>query len=165
VLPLPDITQATACHVAYEPGFTWWFPAAGLVVALGGAGLAFVMKGWKRIFAATIVGFALLWVLAAATSIFGRYAAARRAATSPDTPFVEGLVQDFHPAPREGHENESFAINGIRFFYSDYVITGGFRQTASHGGPIREGLHVRIHYLPDFSPYVGNLIVKLDVCP
>jgi hypothetical protein len=40
--------------------------------------------------------------------------------------------------------------------YSDYVVTAGFNNTASHGGPIRQDLPVRISY-------VGNSIVKLEI--
>jgi hypothetical protein len=69
---------------------------------------------------------------------------------------VEGPVTDFVPMPYEGHAQESFTVNGHRFSYSDYIMTAGFRKTASHGGPIREGLYVRISYS-------GNLILRLEV--
>ena len=39
---------------------------------------------------------------------------------------------------------EQFDIAGVSFSYSDYVITAGFNNSASHGGPIREGLPVRV---------------------
>ena len=61
--------------------------------------------------------------------------------------------------PAEGHQDETFTVNGIHFAYSDYVITGGFNQTQSHAGPIREGFAVRIHYVAR-----GNIIVKLEFC-
>jgi hypothetical protein len=69
---------------------------------------------------------------------------------------VEGPVTDFVPMPYEGHSQESFTVNGHRFSYSDYSMTAGFRNAASHGGPIREGLYVRISYS-------GNLILRLEV--
>ena len=69
---------------------------------------------------------------------------------------MEGPVTDFVPMPCEGHAQESFTVNGHRFSYSDYSMTAGFRNTASHGGPIREGLYVRISYS-------GNLILRLEV--
>jgi hypothetical protein len=69
---------------------------------------------------------------------------------------VEGPVTDFIPMPYEGHALESFTVNGHRFSYSDNIMTAGFRNTASHGGPIREGLYVRISYS-------GNLILRLEV--
>ena len=47
-------------------------------------------------------------------------------------------------------------MNGVSFNYSDYGVTAGFNNSASHGEPIREGLYVRIWYL-------GNDILKLQV--
>ena len=60
---------------------------------------------------------------------------------------VEGTVADFHPMPYEGHNEECFTVEDQRFCYSDYVVTPGFHNTASHGGPIPAGIHVRIAYL------------------
>lgn len=57
---------------------------------------------------------------------------------------IEGRVEHFHPMPAEGHEMERFEVQGVEFSYSDYVVSAGFNNTASHGGPIREGLPVRI---------------------
>jgi hypothetical protein len=70
--------------------------------------------------------------------------------------FVEGVVTDFHPMPYEGHDEECFSVGSQRFCYSDYIVTPGFHNAASHGGPIRAGLHVRIAY--SFST-----ILRLDV--
>jgi hypothetical protein len=58
--------------------------------------------------------------------------------------------------PYTGHAMESFCVQEQCFSYSDYVVTTGFHNTASHGGPIREGLNVRIEY-------IGNIILKLEV--
>jgi len=159
------VLQATGCQTAYAPSFTWWFPAAGLIVAVGAGAFARFLEGWRRVFLFVIAGLALLWVLGAGVAMLNFYVSARTAANAPMTPVVEGVVENFRPAPPGGHVNESFSVNGVQFAYSDYMITGGFRQTASHGGPIRAGLHVRVHYVRDSSPYVGNLIVKLEICP
>ena len=35
---------------------------------------------------------------------------------------VEGYVENFKPMPYEGHANETFEINGVKFSYSDYNI-------------------------------------------
>ncbi|MBX9769509.1 MAG: hypothetical protein K2X47_19690 [Bdellovibrionales bacterium] len=53
---------------------------------------------------------------------------------------------------------ESFMVSGVRFQYSDYVVTDGFNQTASHGGPISKGAYVRICYDPK-----GNHILRLEI--
>jgi hypothetical protein len=69
---------------------------------------------------------------------------------------VEGTVADFHPMPYEGHDEECFTVEARRFCYSDYVVTPGFHNTVSHGGPIRAGIHVRI-------AYVGATILRLQI--
>jgi hypothetical protein len=69
---------------------------------------------------------------------------------------VEGVVHDFKPMPYEGHQDECFWVKNQKFCYSDYIVRPGFRQSTSHGGPIREGLPVRIDY------YNGQ-ILRLDV--
>jgi hypothetical protein len=69
---------------------------------------------------------------------------------------VEGTVSNFHPMPYSGHQDETFSVNGVKFSYSDYVLIPCFNNTASHGGPVHEGLRVRI-------AYSGNCILKLEV--
>ena len=58
--------------------------------------------------------------------------------------------------PVSGHAMEHFCVRQACFEYSDFVITAGFNNTASYGGPIRDGLPVRV-------TYVGNAIAKLEV--
>ncbi len=70
---------------------------------------------------------------------------------------VEGTVSNFHPMPYQGHDEESFSVSGVGFSYSDYIGDSScFNRTASHGGPIREGLRVRV-------AYVDDCILRLDV--
>jgi hypothetical protein len=73
-----------------------------------------------------------------------------------DYKVVDGIVTNFHPMPRSGHAVENFDVDGVHFFYSDYILNPGFNTTSSRGGSIREGLHVRISY-------IGNTIIKLEV--
>jgi hypothetical protein len=162
-----SIWQASSYHVAYvatgEPlarASSMWLllPPVAVVVfilirrprrwlalayiffgALVSAGMVWFQHGWNRV-------------------VSQHHAVASRAAQDPATPMVEGRIENFRPAPAEGHQDESFTVNGVRFAYSDYVITGGFNQSQSHGGPLREGLLVRIHYIP-----LRNVIVKLEV--
>jgi hypothetical protein len=58
--------------------------------------------------------------------------------------------------PRSGHDKEWFIVGGKRFEYSDYHVTAGFNQTSSHGGPIRKGLNIRVHF-------EGDSIARLEV--
>jgi hypothetical protein len=67
-----------------------------------------------------------------------------------------GPVTDFRPMPREGHADESFVVGGRRFSYSDYSVTPGFSNTRSHGGPIDNGVYVRITHR-------DNTILRLEI--
>lgn len=87
---------------------------------------------------------------------YSSFVGLRDAARSGKVEVAEGQVKEFVPMPYEGHANESFVVNGHRFEYSDYDLTKGFNQSQSHGGPIREGLQVRITYIDD-------KIVKLEI--
>jgi hypothetical protein len=69
---------------------------------------------------------------------------------------IEGRVADFVPMPYGGHSEEQFTVSGLRFSYSDYILVPCFNNTSSHGGPIREGLWVRLSYR-------GNCILKIEV--
>jgi len=70
--------------------------------------------------------------------------------------FVEGPVTKFFPMPWWGHRPESFVVNGHEFEYEDYFIKVAFSYPAYRGGPIREGLQVRVWY-------VGPYIVRLEI--
>jgi hypothetical protein len=69
---------------------------------------------------------------------------------------IEGVVTDFHPMPYEGHDDECFSVTSRRFCYSDYQATPGFHNAASHGGPIRPGLRVRI-------AHSGGTILRIEI--
>jgi hypothetical protein len=102
------------------------------------------------------LGFSILWTLSAFASIYSGYHAATSARADNRAQVVEGLVHDFRPMPYQGHVDEQFCVSDACFAYSDYGVTPGFNNTASHGGPIREGLPVRV-------TYVGNTILRLEV--
>jgi hypothetical protein len=69
---------------------------------------------------------------------------------------TEGVVSDFSPMPASGHENERFCLRDTCFEYSDYEISGGFNNSSVMGGPIREGLSIRVWD-------VAGVIVRLEV--
>lgn len=69
---------------------------------------------------------------------------------------VEGAVEDFVPMPPGGHAEESFRVGDQTFKYSGWAISPGFNKDAAHGGPIREGLLVKVWY------HRGE-ILRLDV--
>jgi hypothetical protein len=75
---------------------------------------------------------------------------------------ITGTVRDFVPMPVTGHAMERFCVQTACFQYSDYVLTGGFNNASSHGGPIEEGRSVRVTYL-EHASWPGNVIIKLEI--
>lgn len=115
---------------------------------------------WRRTaFPAAFLGFALVWTAVASVSVLSGHLDAQRALRDGTALVVEGTVDDFHPMPAAGHDTERFTVKGVRFEYSDFMVTAGFNNTSSHGGPMRGGLPVRIHYVGGARP----LIVKLEI--
>jgi hypothetical protein len=110
----------------------------------------------RTIFSYVFFTFALGTTIFTFKTMIGGRSAAAEALRSGHYSVVEGPVTKFVPMPYTGHAMESFVVGGNRFSYSDYILTPGFHNTASHGGPIHEGLYVRI-------AYVGNDILRLEV--
>jgi hypothetical protein len=145
---------------------SWTFPAFGLIFIAIGAVLVASRKNppgvWSKrprasnAFAFFFLGFAVLWTATSFLSTYGEYSSLSKADVASGRKVVEGAVTDFKPMPATGHAMERFCVSGACFEYSDYVVTGGFNNTSSHGGPIHEGLRVRV-------TYVDNAIVKLEI--
>jgi hypothetical protein len=142
-----------------EAGFkSWTFPAFGLVfVAIGILLIAVRARlSTQRWFPFLFLGFAVVWTATTALSTYNEYRMVREVTEGGKALVVEGKVSNFVPMPKAGHAMERFCVSSVCFAYSDFEITSGFNNTISHGGPIREGLPVRV-------TYVGGMIVKLEV--
>ena len=170
---------STDCYRTYfdvaTHGPAWWFPATGLAfIAIGVVMFVLVRANagrffprvfiraprYYRIFTIVWLGFSIVWTTLASAGVFGDYVMTWLNERQGNVAVVEGPVEDFHPMPASGHDLESFTVSGVHFAYSDYVVTAGFNQTSSHGGPIREGLLVRISYRGSLS---DAEIVKLEI--
>ena len=68
---------------------------------------------------------------------------------------VEGIVEQY-VLTSEGHPKETFVVSNRYFAYSDYDSSPGFHQTQARGGPISEGLRVRITHF-------DSNIIRLEV--
>jgi len=145
----------------YLKGYEWWFPAFGLIFVVIGAALVWLGRAmnWqrsRRFVGYFMIGFACLWSGLTFSTTFGEYTSLRSAYGRSKFSVVDGPVTKFRPMPYQGHQDECFSVQSQTFCYSDYVVTAGFNNSASHGGPIREGLPVRVSY-------IGNTIVRLEV--
>lgn len=139
----------------------WYFPAAGCGFLVVSSLLLWNERrdpqNRRRWMTLLMVAFSAVWTVVALAGTLGDYLKVRSALSRGAFEVVEGAVDNFVPQPREGHAMESFTVSGVPFKYSDYVVTAGFHQSQSHGGPITGGLHVRIGHL-------NGEILKLEIC-
>ena len=164
----------TVFEVTQKP-YEWWSPAFGLIfIAIG---IIFIRFGpqldrWNNSRASAFalkpkylgwffVIFASFWTSVAFGGTYSSYRECREAYRTGQYSVVEGVVEDFHPMPYTGHQDECFRVQKERFCYSDYSVSPAFNQSASHGGPIRAGLPVRIAYLEVSSS--NGQILRLEV--
>ena len=161
------MTYHTVFDAANQP---FWQPAYNtfFIISAVGALVVFLPDLMQRLMPHGVQGSAhtlLGWILFVAPLLIGGYVIVNNYALYQRTldnlkgghfQVTEGPVTDFVPMPYEGHRLEGFTLRGHRFTYSDYVLTPGFHNTASHGGPIREGLNVRV-------TFVNNVILRLEV--
>ena len=156
-------------QVAYDiqeviyPG--WWIFAAGALLFC--VGLVIVLFGDRKLLNSIIDPSTKQRVVMPVFScIFGsifigagiinysNFSNLRADARNGSTEIVEGKVEQF--VPKAGREQETFIVNGRYFAYSGYEMNKGFNRTQSDGGPMKEGLQVRI-------THVDGDIVKLEI--
>ena len=161
----------TTFHTVFDAGLegysAWPAPAIGLIFIAVGAVLVFKPHWAARLWLRMPRGkigivvrwyfflFGLVWTIGTFVVTYRQYWTASEALKNGADSVIEGLVTQFEPMPRSGHGHESFVVEGRRFSYSDN-IDGGFNRTTLSGGPIHEGLYVRIAYL-------DNLILRLEI--
>lgn len=110
----------------------------------------------------------LLFISIGSLSIYGLFGGAndlRHVLMEGTYHSVDGPVMQFDPMPLAGHKRESFVVKGIKFSYSDFVMTSGFNKTAAYGGPIHGNEYVRVGYLcrPSETDCSDPEIIKLEI--
>jgi hypothetical protein len=144
-----------------QKSFDWWFPASGVFFVVVGTVLIAIGKrarwtGFRGWTGYIFVSFASLWTLTMFERMSYEYFTLHNAARNGRYSIIVGEVRNFDPMPYDGHQEECFSVKDATFCYSDFEETAAFNNTASHGGPIRAGLPVRI-------TYVGNHILRIEV--
>jgi hypothetical protein len=148
----------------WYPG--WWIFAIGILCVLVGLGIIFFAdtKALNSIIARStqqrlvipglVFLFGCVWIGAGIVnrSVFENLRAADRDGSAE---IIEGVVEQY-VLRSERRPKETFVVGNRYFAYSDYDSNRGFHQTRASGGPITEGLRVRITHVD------GN-IVRLEV--
>jgi len=146
-----------------DSGFrNWTFSALGLIFvavgviifvfpniikATGIPNLNFKSKS-QTFFRYSFLGFAILWTAVAFFATYSEHLRHKALVQQNRCRVVEGPIEHFVPMPYGGHAQESFSVAGVSFSYSDFIVTDGFNNTSSHGGPIKSDSYVRICYDP-----------------
>lgn len=144
----------------------WWFIPVGLVfIAIGYFNRSAPASKPRSpalswLFRNALVIFACLWTTIAAISVVGKTLRVRYRLNHGDYVVVEGVVTSFLPGDPGGHRDELWGVRSGGedhwYHYSSSVITPGFRVTQRAGGPIHDGVRVRI-------ADADGLIARLEV--
>jgi len=154
------MSYTTVFEITQKP-FEWWFSGVGFIGIAFGVLIILLGRKWPSRRRPVSSGYAVavfcsLWTAWAFIASYSQYRKCIDAYRTGNYGVAEGRVEDFSPRPYAGHRDECFRVQGTSSCYSDGAIQAGFNQSASHGGPIREGLPVRIAY------YDGQ-ILRLEV--
>lgn len=149
-------------------GYTTWRAAllpgciavgAGLLALISSVGKSSAELGRARLYrrlsgsVAVLAAFGFGVIL---TMSWRDYERLRTALASGAYRTVEGQVSSFVPERAEGHPREMFRVGDTQFVYSTSYVTSAFHWTAGRGGPMRDGLWVRI-------ADVDGAIVRLEI--
>ncbi len=93
-----------------------------------------------------VASLASIFLLVSLVVFVPHFVKLRSAYVSGRTSVVEGVVENFRPAPALGPARESFSVRGVIFSYNVLDDTACFHNGPLHGGPIRAGSDIRIHY-------------------
>ena len=149
-----------ACAVGYR---NWWFPAAGALMGL----IFYLIDRFQRRWPVGLLGrpwrsapkwgyrFLACWTLIAALGTGYDYINVCGSLRGGEAFVVEGRVHSFR-LEHDKAQSESFIVSARRYEYSPSRIQAGFNTTVAVGGPIRDGLQVRIHD-------VGGQIARLEI--
>jgi hypothetical protein len=77
---------------------------------------------------------------------------------------VEGIPENYHPMPKEGHDTERFDIGGVHFEYSDFIHSApGYNNAASLGGVIFANNYYRLTYYKLKRYQLKNRILRIEI--
>ena len=148
--------------------FDWWWWLLGIIV--GYAGLLFALLVFRRaqpkVRLLAGIGFLLVSMVGMNflmdSHFLQRRALSEVAAGKART--VEGTIANFEPdtGGQGGTAIDTFRIGDEGFSYSNSIHRAGFKQTRMNGGPLREGMTVRITYV-EMRDHTA--ITKVEVQP
>jgi hypothetical protein len=147
-----------------QKAYPWWDPASPLIVVLVGLIFVWIGRKWPSQEGMHVAGY-LMIVFPLMIAVFGfgstlpEYRKCVKAYRAGAYSVVDGQVENFQPVRYLGPQKECFTVRDKRFCYSNGDIQPGFNQFAIRGGPIREGMPVRIAF---YDGQILRLQVRAD---
>jgi hypothetical protein len=121
-------------------------------------------KGWREI-GLLLAGFGVIFSLCVGiilvSSKLSGYNKVQDTIRNGSASMVEGPVENFTVS--SGDNVNSFIVQDAHFRYSRYSETFGYHVTQAEGGPIKDGIIVRIHYTDIEGDPSTPVILKLEI--
>ena len=143
----------------YRPSIPWALVLGGVGVSIAG----FLIVRRTHVLQILLFGVLLLFGgVGFSLSALAQYAKLRRALESGTLSIAEGTLNDLHrePADSRDHRPQSFTVAGTRFEQSSANFDGGMQPGSTSSAGLREGLRVRVWYVPSNNYY--STIVAID---
>ncbi len=144
-------------------------PLSSLVETLSGQQLT---PKIVKFFGQMLLGAAVISCVIAFLFTYRQYSTLAQAYEDQSYSELEGVITDFVPAKLcvsgraitfvngvrqvDGPTVERFSLNGAEFAYSNYYFEGGFDKIVPCGGPLQEGMGVRLWH-------VEGIIIRLEI--
>ena len=146
----------TETYNFYTQGFIAFLPPlVGLLITLFGIYAIRITRreqkseehkdGCVMPFLFSYIAFGLLWTTGVGYQLGGEYFDYRSALNNHRYQEVEGGVENYNAHVIGMQGEEAFTVRGVEFHYSPYSLFG-FRKTQGRGGPLDNGVYVRIHH-------------------
>jgi hypothetical protein len=115
--------QYTTVYQIAQLAPDWPFACIGLLPLIGGAVILWGKRRFKWtkphwLFSVFLCVFGFIWVGGVGSSVLVADWNVFTAYQKGDYRTVEGIVDNFHPMPYEGHQDECFSVQDQRFCYS-----------------------------------------------
>ena len=147
LVKLRGITMQHSYYTAFEMGFRT-FPRIDIVsplifFAIGLLLIKFIkLPKFRLVMGAVIIFEFFIFVLGQLMTVIPNCVSLRHAYMNSKSFTVNGIVENFTPAPVLGSPTESFRVGNVKFSYNKYDETPCLHSSHMHGGRIENGLNV-----------------------
>ncbi len=153
---------------ASQQSFAWWVVIIPLAVAFVGVGILVNRSRIPKVPSAirisgsvTLICAGLCVAIFLFASTLSAYHTGSDLLATNQAQVAEGQVIDL--TSTASGKAESFRVQGVQFSYSEYSESLGFHHVSTLGGPMKEGLQVKIWYAHIDGDPSDPVILKLEI--